>query len=79
MMGLGWPSTSLPSPFIYTLYTLGLIDCRQFALKISNTAAQLYIGGANTALYTGSIYWNALISTVRHSQSNETIRFACRL
>lgn len=64
-MGLGWPSSNLPSPFIYTLYSLGLIDRRQFALKISTTAAELYIGGANPARYTGSIYWNPLVVTVR--------------
>ena len=65
MMGLGWPSATWPSPFIYTMYTLGVIPRRQFALKISNTASELYFGGANAALYSGSIYWNPIVTAVR--------------
>lgn len=61
-MGLNFPSatswTGQP-PFIGSLINQRVISVPQFGVKLSRTsgASELFLGGYNSALFTGSIYW----------------------
>ncbi|KZT58243.1 acid protease [Calocera cornea HHB12733] len=56
LMGLGWPSiSSYPAtPFVFNLFDQGSLSSGSFSFKLAESGSSLYIGGADSSLYTGS-------------------------
>lgn len=59
LMGLAWPQLSAFSatPFFNTLISEKAVDSGTFGFKLSSSGAELFLGGTNSALYTGSFNW----------------------
>ncbi|CAE6438822.1 unnamed protein product [Rhizoctonia solani] len=64
IMGLAFKSiSSIGQPTIIdNLYSQGKISAPTFSFRLATTGSELYLGGANTAKYTGSITYAALTS-----------------
>ncbi|KAF9520575.1 hypothetical protein BS47DRAFT_1311535 [Hydnum rufescens UP504] len=60
LMGLAFPSlSSYPAtPFFNTLIEERVVSAGQFAFKLASSGSSLFLGGADSSLYTGSINWN---------------------
>ncbi|EJT97992.1 acid protease, partial [Dacryopinax primogenitus] len=56
LMGLAWPQLSdFPAtPFIFNLYDQGTLSSNSFSFKLAESGSSLFIGGADSSLYTGS-------------------------
>ncbi|KAH9066521.1 acid protease [Lactarius vividus] len=75
LVGLGYQSISAYNspPLFQTLVAQGRVTLPQFAFKLSNTGAELYLGGTNSNLYNGSFtyvpvtkqgYWQTTLDGV---------------
>ncbi|KAF8553161.1 acid protease [Imleria badia] len=60
LMGMAFPSLSAypATPFFNTLIEQGVVDAGQFSFKLADSGSSLFLGGADTSLYTGPINWN---------------------
>jgi cathepsin D len=61
-MGLAFaPNSRLKAPTIIdNLYSQGKISAPVFSLHLATSGSELYVGGANTAKFTGSIAWSTV-------------------
>lgn len=50
------------SPFFNTLYSEGKFTANEFAFSLGTSGSQLYLGGINSAKYTGSITYTPVTS-----------------
>ncbi|KAF8433778.1 acid protease [Boletus edulis BED1] len=82
LMGMAFPSISSygASPVFQTLVSDGSVSDQVFSFKLSSSGAELYIGGSNSALYTGDFtyshvthqgYWQVDMDNVKGN--NKTI------
>ncbi|KAG8715800.1 Type I transmembrane sorting receptor [Ceratobasidium sp. 423] len=64
IMGLAFSSiSSIGAPtFIENLYSQGKISAPTFGFRLASSGSELYLGGADTSKYTGSITWASLTS-----------------
>ncbi|CAE6406946.1 hypothetical protein ACGC1H_002276 [Rhizoctonia solani] len=64
IMGLAFSSiSSIGAPtFIENLYSQGKISSPTFGFRLASSGSELYLGGADTSKYTGSITWASLTS-----------------
>jgi len=65
-MGMGFQSISVynaPPPF-QTLMSEGVVSKSVFGFKLSDSGAELFLGGVNTDLYTGDFTWLNLTKKV---------------
>jgi cathepsin D len=65
-MGLAFQSLSKydAPPMFQTLISEGVVTTQVFGLKLAPSGAELFIGGTNSALYTGDFTWLPLTSEV---------------
>ena len=56
LMGMGFPSISVypATPFFQSLVSQGQTDQSVFSFKLATSGSELYLGGANSALYTAT-------------------------
>jgi len=66
VMGLAFQSISAynAAPVVQTLISQGQIDAPVFSFKLATTGSELYLGGANPALYTGSFAYTPVTQQV---------------
>ncbi|KAH9175891.1 acid protease [Lactarius sanguifluus] len=75
LVGLGYQSISAYNspPLFQTLVAQGRVTLPQFAFKLSNTGAELFLGGTNSNLYNGSFtyvpvtkqgYWQTILTGI---------------
>ncbi|KAI9440395.1 acid protease [Lactarius indigo] len=75
LVGMGYQSISVydSPPLFQTLVAQGNVTHPQFAFKLANTGAELYLGGTNPKLYKGSFtyvpvtkqgYWQTILTDV---------------
>ncbi|KAJ1302026.1 hypothetical protein OPQ81_000861 [Rhizoctonia solani] len=64
IMGLAFSSiSSIGAPtFIENLYSQGKISAPTFGFRLASSGSELYLGGADTTKYTGTITWAPLTS-----------------
>ena len=67
LAGMAWPSLDIANtiPLVTALYKQNLIPANMFSLYLTNTngvSCELYLGGADTTHYTGSISWVTLVA-----------------
>jgi hypothetical protein len=65
-MGMGFQSISdynAPPPF-QTLISEGVVTSQVFGFKFAESGSELFLGGTNSALYTGAFTWVPLTSEV---------------
>lgn len=72
LMGLAFQSISVfnKPPFIDTLVQQGVVAASQFAFRLADAGSELFLGGADDRLYTGSISWNTVVREVSLSSFN---------
>lgn len=60
LMGFAYPALSAfpTTPFFNNLVNAGVVDGGQFSFYLNSTGSELYLGGANSLLYTGDFNWN---------------------
>ena len=65
-MGLAFPSlSSYPAtPYFNTLISQGVVSAGQFGFKLASSGSSLFLGGADSSLYTGAINWNPVTKQV---------------
>ncbi|EMD33591.1 hypothetical protein CERSUDRAFT_117693 [Gelatoporia subvermispora B] len=70
LLGMAYPGISnlKQSPFFNTAFSQKKAANNVFAMKLAKTASELYIGGTNSALYTGSIEYHPLSTSNRFWQ-----------
>ena len=68
-VGLGFQSISQfnASPLFQTLISEGVVTSQVFGTKFATSGSELFIGGTNSALYTGSLTYLSLTVKVRSS------------
>jgi cathepsin D len=68
-VGLGFQSISQfnASPLFQTLISEGVVTSQVFGTKFATSGSELFIGGTNSALYTGSFTYLPLTVKVRSS------------
>lgn len=56
LMGMAWPQlSSYPATsYIFNLYDEGQLSQGAFSFKLASSGSELYIGGQDSSLYTGS-------------------------
>ncbi|KAI0677640.1 acid protease [Trametes maxima] len=66
VFGLGFPQLSnlRSTPFFHTALKQGTAPEGIFAFKLDQTGSELFIGGTNTALYTGDVEYHNVTNTV---------------
>lgn len=71
-MGMGFQTISDydASPVFQTLVSEGQVIDPAFSFKLSSSGAELYIGGSNSALYTGSFTYTPVTVQVSCSVSS---------
>ncbi|KAI9464474.1 acid protease [Lactarius psammicola] len=80
LVGLGYQSISAydSPPLFQTLVAQGRVTLPQFAFKLADTGAELYLGGTNPSLYNGSFtyvpvttrgYWQTTLTSVTIDES----------
>ncbi|KAI0770143.1 acid protease [Fomes fomentarius] len=64
LMGMGLPALSTlgQNPFFSTAVEQGAVKDGSFAMKLSSTGSELFVGGTNSDLYTGEIEFQEVIS-----------------
>ncbi|KAI0675140.1 acid protease [Trametes maxima] len=63
ILGMAFPSISnlrQQSPFFNSAKTQGAVKTGVFAFKLAQSGSELYLGGANPSLYTGSIEYHTV-------------------
>ena len=65
-MGLAFQSISKyqAPPLFQTLISEGAVTSPVFGLKLATSGSELFLGGTNTALYTGDFTWVPLTNVV---------------
>ncbi|KIJ41128.1 hypothetical protein M422DRAFT_31981 [Sphaerobolus stellatus SS14] len=65
ILGLAFPALSNlgANPYFNTAFSQGTASINEFSFKLATTGSELYIGGANTAKYTGAIEFHAVSSS----------------
>ncbi len=56
------PTVPLQNPFFSTAVKQGAVKDGSFAMKLSSTGSELFVGGTNSDLYTGEIEFHEVIS-----------------
>jgi cathepsin D len=66
-MGMAFESISVygASPTFQTLISQGEVTSPVFGFKFDTSGSELFLGGTNSALYTGDFTWVPLTSEVR--------------
>jgi len=66
-MGLAFQSISKFNalPVFQTLISEGVLDSQAFGLKLASSGSELFLGGTNSALFTGDFTWVPLTNEVR--------------
>jgi cathepsin D len=61
-MGLAFQSISVYNapPLFQTLISEGVVTSQVFGIKLATSGSELFIGGTNSALYTGDFTWVSL-------------------
>ena len=69
VVGMGFQSISQfnASPLFQTLISEGVVSSQVFGTKFATSGSELFIGGTNSALYTGSLTYLSLTVKVRSS------------
>jgi cathepsin D len=59
LMGMGFQTISHYNapPVFQTLISEGVVTSQVFGFKFATSGSELFIGGTNSALYTGSFTW----------------------
>ena len=57
---MGYPKLSVmeQTPVINTLFQQGAISKEMFSFKIADTGSSLFVGGADSSLYTGDVEYH---------------------
>jgi len=65
-MGLAFQSISKfhASPVFQTLISEGVVTSQVFGLKLASSGSELFLGGVNSALFTGDFTWVSLTNEV---------------
>ncbi len=65
LLGLAFPALSNlhQSPFINTAKAQGAIKSAEFGFKLASSGSELYLGGTNSQLYSGSIEYHNVIGS----------------
>jgi len=50
-------------PFFNTAFSQGAVPTNEFAFKLASTGSELFLGGANTARFSGSIEFHSVSSS----------------
>ena len=71
-MGLAFQSISRyqAPPVFQTLISEGVVTEPVFGLKLATSGSELFLGGTNTALYTGEFTWVPLTNVVCDGQKH---------
>jgi cathepsin D len=69
LMGLAWGRVSIyrAPGYFQTLVSEGQVTSSVFAVKLAVSGSELFLGGVNTALYTGSFTWLPVTKEVSNS------------
>ncbi|EJT97978.1 acid protease [Dacryopinax primogenitus] len=76
LMGLAWPQLSVypATPFVFNLNNQGALSSGSFSFKLAESGSSLFIGGADSSLYTGSFsytpvteqgYWEVTTNSLK--------------
>ena len=67
-MGMGFESISVygANPTFQTFIKGGVLDYPMFGFKFDTSGSELFLGGVNTAYYTGDFTWVTLTNQVCH-------------
>ncbi|KAI0923493.1 hypothetical protein AcV5_009022 [Taiwanofungus camphoratus] len=70
LMGLGWPAISQlnHNPFPWTAESQNAISSGIFGFKLASSGSELYLGGTDSSLYSGSIEYHDLSSSTGYWQ-----------
>lgn len=70
LLGMGFPAISSlnADPFFQTAVEQGAVSEGVFAFKLASSGSELYLGGTDSSLYSGSIEYHALSSSVGYWQ-----------
>jgi cathepsin D len=73
LMGMGFQSISSfnASPLFQTLMSQGIVTSPVFSFKLATSGSELFLGGTNSALFTGNFTWVPLTSEVWWFESND--------
>jgi cathepsin D len=65
-MGLAFQSISKyqAPPLFQTLISEGVVTSQVFGLKLASSGSELFLGGTNSALFTGDFTWVPLTNEV---------------
>ena len=68
LMGLAWEQLSVygANGFFQTLVAEGQVTSSVFGFKLATSGSELYLGGVDTSLYTGTMTWTPVTQEVRH-------------
>ena len=71
-MGMGFQSISdfNAPPVFQTLISEGVVDSQVFSIKFAASGSEIFIGGTNSALYTGDFTWLPLTVEVCSSPNH---------
>jgi cathepsin D len=77
-MGMGFQSISVYNapPLFQSLIAEGVVTSQVFGFKLATSGSELFLGGTNSALYTGDFTWVSLTIEVC-SSPNELICCKC--
>ena len=66
---MAFPALSVfgDNPLFTTLVDQGAVPAPEFAMKLAETGSELFLGGVNTALFTGEFVEVPLVEDVRIS------------
>lgn len=53
----------MQAPFFQNAFSEGAVPSNVFAFKLASSGSELYLGGTNTALYSGSIEYHSVSSS----------------
>jgi cathepsin D len=61
-MGMGFQSISVYNapPLFQSLIAEGVVTSQVFGFKLATSGSELFLGGTNSALYTGDFTWVSL-------------------
>lgn len=64
VLGLGFPAISnlKENPFFFSSFSQDSVSANSFGFKVADTGSELYLGGADDSLFTGSIEYHDLSS-----------------
>src|SRR6266550_7888497 len=64
ILGLAFPGISnlKENPFFFSSFSEDSVSTDSFSFKMANVGSELYLGGANDSLFTGSIEYHDLFS-----------------